>query len=489
MQGNCYNIKPSNLMNIAMTLKRMALSLIIFSIFLLHLFVIEAIEAQVDQHKEGNNENDKIPGRNRDNIWASGDKEREIINAPNLKIEEVARGLKFPTTMAFVGPDDILVLEKENGTVRRIINGNLLPEPVLRVNIATSHETCMCGIAIKEATSGRPYVFLYFTGVKLADHGTGSLANRLYRYELVDNRLQNPKLLLDLPPTAGPHHTGGAILVGPDNYLYLPIGDLDDIGDRRYFDTKAQNVKDSKDADGRSGILRLTLQGKPVPNGTIIGNGYPLNLYYAYGIRNSFGIDFDPVTGKLWDTENGHDYGDEINLVEPGFNSGWRKVQGSWINMNRNNSDIITSEPSDLINFNGTGKYSEPEFEWTQTVGPTALKFFNSNKLGKEYVNDIFVGSVGKGTIYHFDLNNNRTDLALTGRLQDKIADTSEELDESNIVFAKGFGGITDLEVGPYDGYLYVVSIGDGKIFKIVPSAENVKMNVDVPRCCNEIPR
>ena len=61
---------------------------------------------------------------------------------------------------------------------------------------------------------------------------------------------------------------------------------------------------------------------------TIIGDEDPLNKYYAYGIRNSFGIDFDPVTGKLWDTENGPGYGDEINLVEPGFNSGWSKVQG-----------------------------------------------------------------------------------------------------------------------------------------------------------------
>ena len=51
--------------------------------------------------------------------------------------------------------------------------------------------------------------------------------------------------------------------------------------------------------------------------------------YYAYGIRNSFGMDFDPVTGNLWDTENGPSYGDEINLVEPGFNSGWQVVQGS----------------------------------------------------------------------------------------------------------------------------------------------------------------
>ena len=53
-----------------------------------------------------------------------------------------------------------------------------------------------------------------------------------------------------------------------------------------------------------------------------------LACHYAYGIRNSFGIDFDPITGTLWDTENGPICGDELNLVEPGFNSGWDKVQG-----------------------------------------------------------------------------------------------------------------------------------------------------------------
>ena len=81
--------------------------------------------------------------------------------------------------------------------------------------------------------------------------------------------------------------------------------------------------------DGRSGILRITQDGKAVGDG-ILGLIDPLNIYYAYGIRNSFGIDFDPVTGNLWDTENGPEYGDEINLVKPGFNSGWMVVQGIW---------------------------------------------------------------------------------------------------------------------------------------------------------------
>ena len=64
-----------------------------------------------------------------------------------------------------------------------------------------------------------------------------------------------------------------------------------------------------------------------------------------------------------------------------------------------------------------------------------------------------------KGNIYHFDLNQERTELTLTGDLRDKIADNVDELE--GVIFGKGFGGITDLEVGP-DGYLYVLSLHQG---------------------------
>jgi len=65
--------------------------------------------------------------------------------------------------------------------------------------------------------------------------------------------------------------------------------------------------------DGTGGILRVTQDGKTVGSG-IIGSSDPLNKYLAYGVRNSFGLDFDPVTKKLWDTENGPSSNDEINL-------------------------------------------------------------------------------------------------------------------------------------------------------------------------------
>src|SRR5215213_2382667 len=121
-----------------------------------------------------------------------------IISDPTLKVEEVVRGLDLPTTMAFLGPNDILVLEKDKGTVQRIANGKILPEPLLDVNVATSVERCMCGIAVSKYENGTTYVFLYFTEAEITDsedvtQGKDPLGNSLYRYELAN--INNNKLI------------------------------------------------------------------------------------------------------------------------------------------------------------------------------------------------------------------------------------------------------------------------------------------------------
>ena len=188
------------------------------------------------------------------------------------------------------------------------------------------------------------------------------------------NKLLNSKLLLQLPAWPAPAHNGGIIEIGPDNHLYVTVGDF--VGSvNEATRTKAQNYKNGTEPYGRVGILRATQDGNPVFE-SILGNEFPLNLYYTYGTRNSFGMDFDPVTGKLWDTENGPEYGDEINLVEPGFNSGWNKVQGIWkppYDPVRGGDLIAGQKPIEtdirtLVDFGGRGKYSEPEVTRNQTV-------------------------------------------------------------------------------------------------------------------------
>ncbi|MDQ4022760.1 MAG: PQQ-dependent sugar dehydrogenase [Thermoproteota archaeon] len=396
-----------------------------------------------------------------------------ITNDHNLKAEIVYKGIDFPTSMAFLNSDDILVLEKNNGIVRRIINGMSLSEPLLDVNVANANERGLLGIAVAKNDDNTTNVFLYYTESKERDgndecptstdckKGNDPLGNRLYRYELIDDKLKNPKLLLDLPTKPGPAHNGGIITLGPDNNVYLVIGELTSMG------TQASNVQKGLAPDGRGGILRVTQDGRVVEG--ILSNKTLLNLYYAYGIRNSFGMDFDPLTGNLWDTENGPGNGDEINLVKPGFNSGWSKVQGMW-EVKESFGGNAVLEPDNLIDFDGKGRYSEPEFAWNNTVAPTAVKFLSSDKLGTQYENDLFIGDANNGNIYHFDLNNDRTELVLQGQLTDKVADNISE--NQDIIWGKGFGIITDIQVGP-EGYLYILSInlpqGRGTIFRIVP--------------------
>jgi len=372
---------------------------------------------------------------------------------PSLKVELFFKDdiIGSATSMSFLGPDDILLLEKNTGKVHRILNGSLQQTPVLQVKVGTEVELGMLGIAISKNQQGKTFVFLYYTE---ANNSGIVIGNRLYRYELIDNKLVNPLLLLNLPATSPivgheNNHNGGKVVIGPDNNVYLVVGD---VGGRM---GNIQNIMRGNSPDGTSGILRVTQEGKSVHNGPF-GNSVPNILYYAYGIRNSFGFDFDPVTGNLWDSENGGIDKDEINYVYPGFNSGWRKAMGMAL------SSFDPNE--DLFYFDGKGKYSDPEFVWKETVAPTALKFLNSTKLGSEYENTIFVGDVKTGNLYNFKLDSTREQLQLSPPLGDKVADTLQEI--QGIIFGKGFGVITDIQVGS-DGYLYILGI-DGTIYKIV---------------------
>jgi glucose/arabinose dehydrogenase len=409
--------------------------------------------------------------------------QRPILRYPynnSLKVEVAAEGLSFPTSMEFIDNKDLLVLEKEKGTVRLVSLSDTNTstgeeEPVLELTIDSEAEQGMLGIAAtkdfnvdKTNDSAQTAVFLYYTH-------SNPPKNSIYKYLWDGQKLINPELVLDLPSQPGPYHQGGKLQISIDEdnrvSLYAVIGDLTSPN------TMLQNNKYGKMANNTSVILKIDVdedEGNSNNSSSTIASynshvrNHSDNYFYssvAYGIRNSFGLAVDPLTGNLWDTENGEDEYDEINLVRPGFNSGWMQVMGP---MSRN----INKTQESLITLNGS-RYADPIFSWKYPIGITDIEFIKTTKLGAELANNIIVGDINNGNLYYFKVNKFRTGIDLPSGsdldnkgLADHVADDDRE--SSLITFGTNFGRITDIETGP-DGLLYVLSYEEGKLFRISP--------------------
>jgi aldose sugar dehydrogenase len=366
----------------------------------------------------------------------------------NFFVEDYISGLSQPTAMTFVG-NDILILEKNSGHVKLIRDDQVTPEPLLDFEVASSNESGLLGI-----TSVNNDVYIYVT----ESENEKTLGNNIYRYTWDGNNLINSKLMNSLS-SESTWHNGGSLTANLNGEVFAVIGDQIDENFKNEF-RLLQNHNNGDFDD--SGIIVRVGYDSEVTQPKFDEN--PLLHYYAIGIRNSFGLDVDPLTNNLWDTENGPDDYDEINFVEPGFNSGWGVVSGP----------ITEEKKSKLLSFTGF-EYSDPEFSWEKTIAPTGIEFVNS-KLFSSYDDHILVGACGTGQLFKFKLNEDRNGFTFsTPHLQDLVANLInnesgekefESLDE--IIFGDGFGCITDVKFGP-DGFLYVVSITDNSIYRIMP--------------------
>jgi len=370
------------------------------------------------------------------------------IHDDNFKVEEFVTGLNQPTQMAFIG-NDLLVLEKNQGKVRLVREGILQPEPVLDVEVGTNNESGLLGIATVDST-----VYLYFT--ESEKDGERTFANNVYAYTWDGNTLINPILINTLSGESS-WHNGGGITINNEGIVYVVIGDQMGEKPDEKMELRILQNHQKGEIDDSGVIVRVGLDDIIQPKLATD----PLSHYYAMGIRNSFGLAIDPITGNMWDTENGPESFDEINLVPENFNSGWAVVMGP-----------ATEEQISKIPPLGNFQYSDPEFSWERTVTPTGLTFLNSDLFAK-YKDEMLVGTCNYGQLFKFKLNEERNQLVFdTPHLQDHVANLTieneqkdfESLDE--IVFGTGFGCITDVEMGP-DGLLYVVSITDNAIYRI----------------------
>jgi glucose/arabinose dehydrogenase len=310
----------------------------------------------------------------------------QTLTDPNLSVSTVVNGsLATPTAMAFVGPDDFLVLQK-SGSVRRVKNGVLQAMPALTVTVNTLSERGLLGIAVNGETPRK--VFLYYTEALVQDGAP--LGNRVYRYtwNAASGLLERPQLILDLPTSDGPNHNGGTLLLGPAGeapgvgdgaLLYVVIGDLNRNGQLQ------NNAAGQPDDTGV--ILRVRRDGSAAPgnpfspycagatsqtcasDGACGGSGpcvLQVAKYYAYGVRNCFGLALDPHER----TAVGHrERTEQLRRVTSSHPGSTAAGTSSWVRTRsiRRGSPTCGTCPA------RARPYSDPEFSWFATIAPTAL--------------------------------------------------------------------------------------------------------------------
>lgn len=446
---------------------------------------------------------------------------------PRLAVHPVVSGLNTPTTMAFLsGSSDFFVLEKSTGKVQ-LVSGGAVQATVLDLAVNSGAERGLLGIALHPNFPANPGVYLYWTesstGADTSDLASVPLlGNRVDRFVWNGSALTFDKNLIrlrslqeDAGQSARGNHNGGVMTFGLDGKLYIFMGDQ---GRRGYMQNlpcgptatcPGPTVPDDQfggpapDNAHLSGvILRLNDDGStPSTNpfyaaGAAMGGEVGANIQkvFSYGHRNGFGMAIDPLSGALWEQENGDDSFSEINRVDAGMNGGWIQIMGPVSRIaqfkeiettfgNRQLQQIrwpptnIANTPEEalarLYMLPGA-QYSDPEFSWKWEVAPGGLGFVKGTALGPAFMGDLFMGAATPnlegGYLFHFDLTGNRRAIRPSDpRLADGVADNQakHEITESeSLLIGRNFGVVTDIESAPSET-LYVVSLSQGTVYEI----------------------
>jgi glucose/arabinose dehydrogenase len=338
------------------------------------------------------------------------------LAGPSIRAVRVASGLDQPVGFTFDSRGRIWYVEKATGEVRVLDPAHHTDRLFYRFSgVSSLGERGALGIAIHPDYPATPFVYVYVTR-----HGPGHpLQNQIVRLRSSRGHGGHPAIIFRSPTTARTNHNGGRILFGPDGMLYAVVGDGGE------HQATAQDLDDV-----RGKVLRMTPMGAPAP-----GNPFA-NLAFSYGLRNSFGFDFDPQTGELWETENGPECNDELNHILAGENHGWGP-----------SFDCGTGTAPDNTNQDGPSPVL-PLAWFTPTIAPTGMAFCDGCSLGPGAEGTFFFGTNNTREIREATLNPARDDLA----------------GAPSIVLSEP-QRIISLETAP-DGRIYFSDIG-GRIFRL----------------------
>ncbi len=309
----------------------------------------------------------------------------QVATGGGVKLVRVA-ALADPVGFTFTPNGRIVYLERDTGRVR-LLNPRTGHDRILYrfTGVNAEGERGALGVALHPDWPQRPFVYVYVSRAP----GSAPLRNQLVRLRLAHGRLRGARVLLN-SPIVQTNHNGGRILFGPDRRLYLVIGD---------GGADPGTAQDAGDVRGK--ILRLKPDGSVPASNPIAGN--PL---WSFGHRNSIGMAFDPVSGNLWETENGPECNDEINLIAKGGNFAWGPSE-----------NCSGASPGDT-NQDGPDPKHLPETWFSPTIAITGIAFCDGCGLGAAFEGDLIFGCANGncvtnvGPLGDADLTSGRAGLA-----------------------------------------------------------------------------
>jgi glucose/arabinose dehydrogenase len=241
----------------------------------------------------------------------AGEVESAQSGATQFRVETFASGLEVPWSIAFA-PDGRVFVTERPGRVRVIENGTLKPKPIAVIDdVRSASESGLMGLVLHPQFATNHLLYLSY-----AYAGRDDQEVRVVRFRETGDALTERRVIIEGIPAA-PNHAGCRLRFGPDGKLYITTGDATDRELAQKMDSLAGK------------ILRLNDDGSIPPDNPFVSQQGARAEVWSYGHRNSQGIDFQPGSNLLFETEHGPSGfdgpggGDEVNIVERGKNYGW----------------------------------------------------------------------------------------------------------------------------------------------------------------------